>query len=552
MKIKLLFLFFLLLYLAVIVKLFFAQVVSRNIKDLDLYLKTIQITPERGRIFDINDNPLVLNQNSYLLYLLPKKISDKDYLAHLLSQKINIPEASLAADINENLFYQAIKSGIGEKTKNEIEKLHLDSVGFNYQLKRYYPEASLSAHLVGFVGKDNQGADVGYFGLEGYYDKDLKGLPGFLETERDVIGNPIFIGTQNRVEADNGRDLILTLDKSVQEIAKNELQDGIEKYKAKQGCVIVADPNTMAITALTCLPDYDLDQYYKFTENYFEDPAISSAYEPGSIFKPLIMSAAINEKKVTPIDTMTEAGPVKIGNYSIQTWDNTYEGTISMTRILEKSSNVGMVYIGSKLGNDLLYKYLIKYGFNDYTGIDLQGETAGFIKPKSGWYPIDYATATFGQGIAVTPIQMITAFSSLINGGRLMRPYVVSKIISPGKENVIKPKVIRQTISPLTSNIIKKMLVDTVEHGEVKWQRPAGYAIGGKTGTAQIPIKGYYDPSKTIASFIGFAPADKPKFIVLVMLREPQTSIWGSETAAPMFFDIAKQLIVYYGIPPSQ
>ncbi|EKE15288.1 MAG: hypothetical protein ACD_12C00088G0001 [uncultured bacterium] len=222
-----------------------------------------------------------------------------------------------------------------------------------------------------------------------------------------------------------------------------------------------------------------------------------------------------------------------------------------MIRILEKSSNVGMVYIGQKLGQKKILSYLKKYGFDQKTNIDLQGETAGFIKSEKDWYPIDYATITFGQGIAVTQIQMIRAFSSLINGGYLFKPYVVySMVSSDGKSNKIKTEKIRQVISQKTSQIIKKMLESTIEHAEAKWSKPAGYKIGGKTGTAQIPIHRQYDPTKTTASFVGFTPIDKPKFIILITLKEPTASSWGSETAAPLFFEIVKELFVYYNMTP--
>ncbi len=209
-----------------------------------------------------------------------------------------------------------------------------------------------------------------------------------------------------------------------------------------------------------------------------------------------------------------------------------------------------MVFVGEKLGNKNLLNYLRKYGLDSLTGIDLQGEAKTFLKSNNQWYPIDYATATFGQGNAITPIQMITAFSSLINGGELIQPHVVKKIIIDGKEKNVTKNIIRKTISVKTSEAIKKMLYSTVENGEYKWAKPEGYKIGGKTGTAQIPIAGKYEATKTIASFIGFAPVNDPKFIALVILREPKTSIYGSETAAPIFFDIAKELFVYYNIGP--
>lgn len=550
MKIKLLFIFFLLLYGAIVVRLFYIQVLNRDNASKDMYLKTVSLQPERGKIYDVNNNPLVLNQNSYLLYLEPKKITSMSEVIDTLSKSLKIDEASLSAKINDDLYYQKIKGGLTEEEKKEIEKKKIKGIGFEYEMRRYYPEASLSAHLTGFVGKSSESRDVGYFGLEGFYDKDLKGLPGILQTERDIIGRPIFVGTQNKVSAENGRDLHLTIDKSVQEIAKRSLIEGIENYKAKQGCVIIADPYTMAISAMTCIPDYDVEKYWDFNEEYFENPAVSEVYEPGSIFKPLVMAAAIDAKKIKPDEQMTEEGPVKIGEYSIKTWNDEYAGKISMTRILEKSSNVGMVYVGRKLGDKLLYSYLEKFGLGKATGIDLQGETTGYLKPVSLWYPIDYATATFGQGIAISPIQMIRAFAALVNGGNLMRPYIVEKIVSGGEETVIKPKVESKIITERTSEIIKKMLFSTIENAEAQWDKPAGYQIGGKTGTAQIPIQGYYDLSKTIASFVGFAPVDKPKFIVFVMLKEPATSPWGSETAAPLFFKIARELFVYYGITP--
>ena len=551
MKIKIIFLFFIVFYIAIVAKLFILQVIHSP-TNKSSYLKITQINPVRGKIFDKKNQPLVLNQNSYQLYLEPKKINDKDRLVRSLSEVLEIPDASISAKINMSKYWLALQNGLTQEQKDKIDKLNLKGVGFDYQTKRFYPEASLSAHLLGFLGKNDKSEDVGYLGLEGFYDRDLRGLPGFVEMERDIIGRPILIGVQQRVEPENGRDLILTIDKTVQEISKKKLLEGLDLYKAKKGCVITANPETMAILALVCLPDYDLDKYYQFSEDFYKNSAIADLYEPGSVFKPLIMAAALEEKKIKPNDIYNETGQVAIGEYNIKTWNDKYEGKISMTRILEKSSNVGMVYIGEKLGEKKIYEYLEKYGFGQYTNIDLEGESSGYLKPKSDWYPIDYATVTFGQGIAISPIQMIRAFASIINGGFLMKPYIVQKITSGNKVTEIKPKMERRVVSSLTSETIKKMLVSTVENAEARWSRPKGYVIGGKTGTAQVPIKGHYDASKTIASFIGFAPAVEPKFLTFVVLYEPKSSPWGSETAAPLFFEIAKDLIVYYNISPTR
>lgn len=550
-KVRFIFLLFILCFFLVIVKLFYIQVINPYSNNFD-YLKTNKILAERGIILDRNRQSLAINQLSYLLYIEPKKIEDKKYFIRKVSEILKVDEASIEAKLDESKYWIKIKSGLNKETKNKITDLKLKGINFEEESVRYYPEASLAAHLLGFVGKKSDGEAIGYFGVEGFYDKDLVGLPGLLKSERDLVDRPIFFGTQEKIDPENGRDLILTIDKSIQDIIKKKLILGLERYKAKEGCVISANPYTLEIIGLVCLPDFDQDNYYFFSEDYFKNPAISDLYEPGSIFKPLIMAEAIEKKSIKPDDFYDEDGPVKFGEYTIRTWNDKYEGKISMTRILEKSSNVGMVYIGEKLGQKKIYQLLKKVGLGQLTEIDLQGEAPGFLKDESQWYPIDYATVTFGQGIALTPIQMIRAFSSVINGGLLMKPHVVAKIISNDKEKEIKSEAISNVFSQRTSEILKKMLESTVENGEFKWVKPNGYRIGGKTGTAQIPIKGHYDPSKTIASFIGFFPVNNPKIITLVILKEPKTSPWGSETAAPLFFDIAKDLIVYYNIAPEQ
>lgn len=549
-RIKITYFIFLCLFGLIISKLFYLQLLNQK-SNTDVYLKTNKIYPERGKILDINGLPLAVNKTNYLLYAEPKKIKDKEIFVYKLSESLELDQASLSALIDMKKDWTAV-TVVNEETKNKVKNLNLAGIGFDDKTQRYYPEASQAAHLIGFLGKDEAGEDLGYVGVEGFYNKELAGMPGVIKSERDLLNRPILIGTQEKVEPVNGRDLYLTIDKTVQEIAKSELKDGMERYRSSKGCVIVADPKTMKIMALSCLPDFDARKYYDFPGEYYKNIAISDIFEPGSIFKPLIMAAAIEEKKVKADTIYNETGPIKIAEYQIQTWNNKYEGRISMTRVLEKSSNVGMVFVGEKLGNGKIYDYLQKYGFGDLTGIDLEGEATGYLKPKRNWYPIDFSVATFGQGIAVTSMQMIRAFASIINGGLLMKPLVLDKIGTGNDIEEIKPVVEKRVISEETSKTIKKMLLSTVENGDSKWAKPKGYLIGGKTGTAQIPIAGHYDPTKTVASFIGFAPFNDPKFIILVTLREPKTSPWGSETAAPIFFEIAKKLLVYYNIAPGQ
>ncbi len=550
-KIRFLFLLICAGLVAVIIKLFFVQILYPSYFASD-YINTSKIMPNRGKILDRNHEPMAINQTKYLLYVEPQKMKNKDDVIEGIDKVLEIGEATLEARIDPSKVWVSVKGNIEKDKKEKLEALKIPGIGFEEETHRFYPEASLSAHLLGFLGKDKDGEPIGYFGLEGYYNRDLTGLPGVLKSERDLFNRPIFIGTQEKVDADDGRDFVMTIDKSVQHIIKQHLKEGVEQFKAKSGCVIAANPKTMEIVGLACLPDYDPGAYYEFSEKDFINSTISSGYEPGSTFKPLVMAAALEEGVVKATDRFNEDGAVTISGYRIQNWNDKYEGNIPVSRILEKSSNVGMVYLGEKLGDKKLYEYITKFGFGDYTNIDLQGETTGQVKTLDAWYPIDAATMSFGQGILVTPMQLIRAFAAVINGGNLMRPYVVKEVVENGYTKVREPQVQRRVLSKKTSDTMRKMLVDTVKNAEAKWDIPEGFTFGGKTGTAQIAFDGKYDASKTIASFIGFAPAEDPEFLVFVIISEPESSSWGSETAAPLFFDIAKDLLIYYNIPSSK
>lgn len=549
-KLRLLLFGFLAVFCIVIIRLFFIQVLHPDLQHD--YLSTRQLEPERGKVYDRNGQPLVMNQILYKLFFEPQLITDKEKTVSSISKILGVDGASISARIDPTKQWTSVQSGIPKPQRDAILALNLPGMGFDNEWSRYYPDASISAHLTGFVGKTDDGNTIGRSGVEGFYNKDLAGLPGLVRSDLDLEGRPIFLGTQEQIDPENGRDLYLTIDKTVQMIVKQKLKEGLDKYDAKQGCAIIANPNTMEILALSCLPDYDPTTYYDFDNAAFRDTAISDSYEPGSTFKPLVMAKGIDEGLIKADTIYHEDGPVKVGEYTIRTWNNSYEGPITLTHALEKSSNVAMVYIGSKLGNKKLYDAIHNFGFGQYTNIDLEGEASGFLKPKDLWYPIDYSTATFGQGLAVTPIQMITAFSAVINGGNLMKPYVVKQLKGETIKNV-EPIFVRQVISKKTSDIMKQILLATMENGETKYLKMSGgYKVGGKTGTAQIPIEGHYDPTKTIASFVGFTPIKTPQFIGLVIVREPKSSEWGSETAAPIFFNIAKELIVYYNIAPEQ
>lgn len=555
-RLILIFSVFAFIYAAVLIRLFYWQIVKADgLRLAGRAQSTLSLTTTatRGDIL-FNDNfPLATNKISYLLYANPKKVDSVDNYGQLLSPVLDVDAASISARLKQNLFWVSLQSRLSADKKVQIEGLHLGALGFEQQTERDYPEASMAAHLVGFVGKNQDGEDQGYFGLEGYYDRQLKGRPGSTYMIKDALGNPILTDIREDKKID-GRSIVTSIDRSIQFVADTELRKSLETYKADGGTVIIMETRTGRILASSSYPKFDPQKYWEYDGKTYTNPIVSSLYEPGSTFKVLVMAAAIDSGLVTPM-TQCDAceGPVKIDGYSIKTWDDTYIPNINMNEVIQHSDNTGMVFVGRKLGVNRFLSYAQRFGLGSITGIDIQGETTEELRPENKWHDIDLATASFGQGISVTPIQLITAVNSIANGGRLMRPMVVEKILTPdGKTISIPPQVERQTVSSATAKVITSMMVNAVENGEAKFAKIPNYDIAGKTGTAQIPVAGHYDPTNTNASFVGFFPAEDPKITMLVIVNKPRSSIYGAETAAPTFFSIARDLIQYYNIEPSK
>ncbi len=553
---RVVFVFIVLLFVCVVARLFQIQIVygSKYRKEAANQHFIERIVPAaRGNIISDDGKFLAINTPSYLVYAEPRLIQDKTKFIRTIESVLHIDTMFIKSKLEDpKSLWVPIQGGVSAEVADKLSLSGVKGLGFDEEYTRFYPEASMAAHLLGFVGRDEKGSPKGYFGVEGYYDREIRGKDGYERIERDVNGNPILVGGSERVNAQNGRTLRLYLDRTVQYFTERHLKNGIEKYGAKAGTVTVYDPKTGGIIALATYPTYDPVNYSKYPGDIYKNPVVASSYEPGSTFKVLIMAAGINEHVLSAETIMEETGPVKIGEYFIRTWNNKYLGNLTMTDVLVHSSNVGMVFVGRKLGAKKLLEYLHGYGFGDVTGSDLEEETSPDLRPDTEWKEIDLATTSFGQGIAVTPMQMVRAVGAIANDGNLMEPHAVKEIItSDGKIIPIQPKRIRQIIKPSVAKTLTEMMVETVEKGEAKWAKPKGYRIAGKTGTAQIPIAGHYDETKTIASFVGFAPADNPKFVILVTLHEPSSSPWGSETAAPLFFSLAKDLFSYYRIAPN-
>lgn len=558
-------------FIVVIIRLFYWQVVKGE--DLASQAKRQHqigktVNAPRGNILAGDGSILAGREEGWLVFaylpdikeginkiadlLAPFLIDKKDGSGDLA--KLTYDQASqikLSLD-KKDVWWVPLKRSVTNETKKNIEALKINGIGFESEDLRIYPEASSAAHLMGFVGKDEAGDNKGYFGLEGYYDLMLSGKPGYRSRDADVAGVPILTGNQKEVTAISGIDLVTHIQKGIQINVETKLKKGIETYGAKAGTVIVANPKDGAIYALASYPSYDPGKYYEWGDEYFKNPAISDAFEPGSVFKVIVMAAALDAGVIKP-DTKCDMcnGPAKVDKYLIETWNQKYHPDATMTEVIVNSDNVGMVFVGQKLGALTLYDYLDRFGIGSPTGIDLEGEANPGLRDKSKWNVVDLATATFGQGIAVTPIQLVKAVAAIANKGVLYKPQVVDKLKLATWEEDIKPESEGRVISENAALDITAMMAEAAKSGESKWTYMGGFRVAGKTGTAQIPISGHYDDEKTIASFIGFAPYDDPKFVMLVTLKEPQTSPWASETAAPLWYNIARDLFIYFGIQPN-
>lgn len=552
---KIAFLGIVFLFLLVIGRLFYWQVVkAEELSALGQrqYGVNISISPQRGVIKTSDGFPIAGNKVTYLVFANPKEVKDIGETSAILASILDVDQASVSSQLSLDRFWVKIKSGIDLETKEKIDKLSLTGIGFDKEYERFYPEASMAAHLLGFVGNDAEGKDKGYFGIEGYYDRLLKGKEGVAIQVHDAFGRPILAKMNNSSGAVDGDNLLLSIDRSIQFIAEKRLKEGIERYGAKSGMVGIIDPKTGQILAMASFPTFDPRSYQEYEDTLYKNPFISDLYEPGSTFKPLVMSAALHSKVVTPQTRCNIcAGPVSVSGYEIHTWNDEYYKDINMIDTILHSDNTGMVFTAQKLGLDRMLSYLGGFGIGENTGIDLQGEVSAEFKPKNEWYAVDLATTGFGQGISVTPIEILSGIATIANEGKRMEPHVVAGVEgSDGSIVKIPPKLVETPIDSQTAKVMTEIMINAVNKGEASWTRIKGYRIAGKTGTASIPIEGRYDPNNTIASFVGFAPADEPKFAMLVVLNRPQTSIYGAETAAPIFFKIAKSVLEYYGIPP--
>ncbi len=456
---KLIFGLFFLATLVVVARLFYWQIV--NAKPLQAqaqnqYWFAQEISPIRGKICTSDNFCLVSNETFYLIFAFlpqlkekPKEVAAKlapFFQAEDTDSSMSSPSGQLSSSIHDQHWWQEkiekdlsstdktwipLKHNVSRQTKEAIESLHIEGINFETEEKRFYPEASMAAQLLGFLGSDINGNPAGYFGLEGFYNGQLKGYPGKVKEEKDPSGRPILIGDYRISDAQSGSTLILNLERAVQFIVEKRLVESIKKYGARAGSVVVLNPKTGAILAMASYPAYNPAFFENFDKELYKNPIVANTYEPGSTFKVIVMAAALNEHVVKP-ETICDkcVGPRSIGGFTIKTWNDKYFPNSTMTEVLEHSDNVGMTFVGEKLGLDKFYQYLEAFGFGKPTGVDLQEDAAASLRQKKDWYPIDLLTASFGQGIAVTGMQMVQAVAAIAKEGKLMTPQIVKKIIS--------------------------------------------------------------------------------------------------------------------------
>lgn len=550
-----------LVYGAVVCRLFLIQVIQhRFYEDISQGRNEMlnKLLPKRGEIYAVDkygvQAPLAIGRQYPLVFAVPKEIEDPGQAAEILSQILGIEKESLLKKLSlEDDPYELIKSKLEDEVAAKIKEAKLQGIHIGEEENRWYPQKFLACHTLGFLGF-SKSQRVGQYGLEAYYEEELGGKTGLIKAQKDALGRWVMAGDYYEVEAaQDGADLFLTLDPNIQFMAQQKLKSLLEKWQSGSGSIIVMEPKTGAIKAMSSFPDFDPNIYQKVEDiDVFLNPVTQDLFEPGSVFKPITMAAALDTGRITPETTYTDTGVVQIGGYAIRNAADRSYGESSMTKVLEKSINTGVVFAERKTGEENFKKYVEAFGFDRPTGIDLAGETSGNISNLNEGREINFATASFGQGIAVTPIEMASAISAIANGGKLMRPYLVDKIVYPdGQEKKTEPSVIRQVVSEQTAAKLTAMLVSTVRNGydKIKLKK---YFVAGKTGTAQIPSPDGGYSEETIHSFVGYAPAYDPKFMIFIKMDKPKGITFASDSLSPVFSEMAEYLLNYYEVPPEE
>ncbi|NWG02182.1 MAG: PASTA domain-containing protein [Syntrophaceae bacterium] len=510
----------------------------------------IPLVPKRGTIYDSKNNELAVSVEVDSVYADARKVEDIKKTVNELGSILQIDREELRQRLKSRRPFEWIQRKISSKEVEQIKTLQLPGIHFLKENRRFYPNSQLAAHLVGFVGLDSKGLE----GVEYQYDALLNGPNDVMTTARDALGREIAIGKGPFKREGHFRNIILTIDKSIQHITETELSLGTEKWGAKGGMAIAMEPMTGKVLAMASYPTYNPNEFIHYRSKNWRNRAISDVFEPGSLFKAFLAATAIEEKVVRPSDSFfCENGSYTVYDRTIH--DTSKHGWLTFQQILKFSSNIGVSKVGEKIGKDRYYRYISAFGFGEKTRIGLPGEGKGIVRHPRYWPPVALDTISFGQGISVTAIQLVTALSAIANGGSLMKPYVVEKIMDEKGEVVqsFQPEIVRKVISEETAKKVTALLKTTTEKGGTgEGAVPAGYEIAGKTGTAQKAdsLLGGYSEDRYLSGFMGFAPIEEPRIVLLVVIDEPQGNNYGGVVAAPIFKAIMEKVLPYLQIIP--
>lgn len=518
--------------------------------------------PNRGEIYDRNGRLLAGQKTVYEIGVDLKTVTDPHAIAFAVSRELGLNYDNLMNVIQnppEGISYLVLADYVEAQQALNLQELKralqeqaaegalggLTGLQFKAHPQRSYPENALASNILGFVNREGKG----YFGIEENYDNLLAGNPVSVLIPTD----PNKAYEIPRVP--DGTTMILTINRDLQAAAEEILDNALTQYGAQDGVIAIMNPQNGEILALAVSRRMDLNNFWNYDSIYDNatefNPAISKTYEPGSVLKILTMAAALDTNTVTPNTTYLDTGSILIGGVTIQNWDRNPWGVQNMIGCLQHSLNVCMVNLATQMGANNFYAYMDAFGLGHLTGIDLAGEATGRLKMPgdADWYPVDLGTNSFGQGVAVTPIQMMAAASAVANDGRMVTPHVLYAMVRDGRQYNVPAQFAGSPISSQTANTLTEMLALSLE-AESSLALLPGYRVAGKTGTAEIPVNGFYDMSQTNASFIGWGPVDDPQFMIYVWLERPTASPWGSETAAPVFSEMAQKTVILLDIPP--
>lgn len=515
---------------------------------------------QRGKVYAhdsyTNDDDiysLAFDVKKYSVWVVPNQIKKKDEVAGMLELLVGIPKQQIFEKINnEKLYIPPIKKGISYDDAKKIKDNNINGVFVMPEYSRFYPEANLASQMLGFVNSDGDGK----YGFEGHYNNELKGKEGNITGEKDTLGR--IINLLGQKDPKDGTSYVLTISRPVQYFVEKKLSEALSSYQAESGTVVIMDVKTGGIVAMASSPSYDPNEFKKQADenpSLFTNPTIAHLYEPGSIFKTIVMAAAIDAGVIAPETTETFGSSVEVDGYTIHTAENKAFGTETMTQVLENSDNVGMVWVSEQLGKEKLYQSIKNFGFFNKTGIDIDSEVAGYAPELKRWRDVNRATISFGQGISVTPIELVAAYAAIANKGVYIHPHVVDKVLlEDGTTKKVEKQSGERVVSEETSKKVLEMLYSVVSNGHSKKAAVPGFKVGAKTGTAQIPrVEGGYEEDIYIHSLAGIAPVDDPRFAMLVKIDRPKTALYAESTAAPLFGEISSFLLNnYYRLIPTE